>query len=219
MTLATGAAPLSAQVVPAVKETIEMSPFVVDSTKDTGYAATSTLAGTRLDTSLKELGASISIYTKTFLEDIGATNANELLIYAPGMDAGGPGGNYSGTTADALAPAVSVNSYRENPQGATRSRGMGSPTPTRNFFNTPINIDSYNTERVTVLRGPNAALIGVSSPAGIVDSSLAEADLNRNKNTVTVRVDDNGGLRNILDFNRVLIPGKLAGRVIGLDSR
>ena len=219
MILATGAGPLSAQVIPAVREKIEMSPFVVDSTKDTGYAATSTLAGTRLDTSLKELGASISIYTKTFLEDIGATNANELLIYAPGMDAGGPGGNYSGTTADALAPAVSVNSYRENPQGATRSRGMGSPTPTRNFFNTPINIDSYNTERVTVLRGPNAALIGVSSPAGIVDSSLAEADLNRNKNTVTVRVDDNGGLRNILDFNRVLIPGKLAGRVIGLDSR
>ena len=43
---------------------------------------------------------------------------------------------------------------------------MGSPTPTRNFFNTPISIDSYNTERVTVLRGPNAALIGVSSPAG-----------------------------------------------------
>jgi outer membrane receptor protein involved in Fe transport len=134
--LLTGASPLSAQVSPPVKETIELSPFVVNSTKDTGYQASSTLAGTRLDTPLKELGASISIYTKDFLEDIGATNANELLVYVPGMDAGGPGGNYSGTTADALAPAVNVSSYRENPQGATRSRGMGSPTSTRNFFKT-----------------------------------------------------------------------------------
>jgi outer membrane receptor protein involved in Fe transport len=218
MLLATGASTLSAQVTSPDKETVELSPFVVNSTKDTGYQASSTLAGTRLDTPLKELGASISVYTKDFLEDIGATNANELLIYVPGMDAGGPGGNYSGTTADALAPAVSVNN-RENPQGATRSRGMGSPTPTRNFFNTAINIDSYNTERVTVLRGPNAALIGVSSPAGIVDSSLAEADLNRNKSTVSVRLDNNLGLRSILDLNRVLIKGKLAGRLIGLDSR
>lgn len=216
--LTLAASPLDAQVVPAVKETVAMSPFVVDSTKDTGYQASSTLAGTRLDTPLKELGASISIYTKDFLEDIGATNAKELLIYVPGMDAGGPGGNYSGNSRDALDPAVSVNS-RENSQGATRSRGLGSPTPTRNFFNTNVSIDSYNTERVTVLRGPNAALIGVSSPAGIVDSMLAEANLNRNKSSVSVRTDNNLGLRTILDLNRVLIPGKLAGRVIGLDSR
>ena len=38
MILATGAGPLSAQVIPAVREKIEMSPFVVDSTKDTCIA-------------------------------------------------------------------------------------------------------------------------------------------------------------------------------------
>src|SRR5688572_14472352 len=195
---------------------VELSPFVVNSSKDTGYQATSTLAGTRLDTPLRDLGASISIYTKDFLSDIGATNTNDLLIYSPGMDAGGPGGNFSGATSDIIASPVSANPYRENPQSVSRARGLGAPTTTRNFFNTVINIDSYNTERVTVLRGPNAALIGVSSPAGIVDTTLAEADLRRHRNSISVRVDNNGGVRGIADFNRVLVKDRLAARLIGL---
>jgi outer membrane receptor protein involved in Fe transport len=198
---------------------VELSPFVVNSSKDTGYQATSTLAGTRLDTPLRDLGASISIYTKDFLSDIGATNTNDLLIYSPGMDAGGPGGNFSGATSDIIASPVSANPYRENPQSVSRARGLGAPTTTRNFFNTVINIDSYNTERVTVLRGPNAALIGVSSPAGIVDTTLAEADLRRHRNSISARVDNNGGVRGIADFNRVLVKDRLAARLIGLDSR
>ena len=58
----------------APEEVVALSPFIVTSDKDTGYAATNTLAGTRLNTPVKDLGASISIYTKDFLDDIGATN-------------------------------------------------------------------------------------------------------------------------------------------------
>src|SRR6185436_144717 len=84
----------------ATDEYVELSPFVVNEGKDNGYQAASTLAGTRLDTPLKDLGAAISIYTKDFLSDIGATSANDFLIYATGMEAAGPGGNYSGATDD-----------------------------------------------------------------------------------------------------------------------
>ena len=54
-------------------DVITLSPFVVSATQDTGYQASSTLAGTRLSTPVKDLGASISIYTRDFLNDIGAT--------------------------------------------------------------------------------------------------------------------------------------------------
>src|SRR5205814_2587139 len=66
---------------PDANDPIEtLSPFVVNTNKDTGYQATSTLAGTRLNTPIKDLGAAISIYTKDFMDDIGATSANELLV-------------------------------------------------------------------------------------------------------------------------------------------
>lgn len=220
LALAVATTPAAAQVTPPpVDPVVSLSPFVVNSTKDNGYQATSTLAGTRLNTDLQDLGASISIYTKDFLEDIGATNTADLLIYATGMEAAGPGGNYSATADNAVASAVSTNGYREDPDSTNRARGLASPTKTRDFFNTFISIDSYNTERLTMVRGPNSALIGVGSPAGTVDTSLARADLRRNRNSISARIDDNGGLRSIADFSRVLVPNKLAARLIGLDSR
>ena len=72
---------------------VVLSPFVVVRSRDTGYQATTTLAGTRLNTPIADLGASISIYTKDLLDDLGATNANDILIFATGMESAGPGGN------------------------------------------------------------------------------------------------------------------------------
>src|SRR5262245_32692612 len=44
--------------------TIVLSPFEVVAEEDSGYKATSTLAGTRLRSELKDLAASISVVTK-----------------------------------------------------------------------------------------------------------------------------------------------------------
>ena len=44
-------------------DTIELSPFVVNVDKDKGYAATTTLSGTRLATDLRDTAGSLSIMT------------------------------------------------------------------------------------------------------------------------------------------------------------
>ena len=44
--------------------------------------AASTLAGSRLNTSLYDTPASISVMTKDFLEDVGATNVADALVYS-----------------------------------------------------------------------------------------------------------------------------------------
>lgn len=213
---------VDAQVAPAATGTAEkpteLSPFVVTSDRDTGYQATSTLAGTRLNTPLKDLGASISVYTKDFLTDIGAANSGDLLVYATNMEAAGPGGNFSGVTGDINDQHVVGDSVRVNPQ-QSRTRGLGAPNFTRGFFNTSIAFDSYNTDRVTVNRGPNAALFGVGNPAGVVDTSLIRPDLQRNKNQVVMRYGNNDSLRNSVDFNRVLIDRKLALRIAALHDK
>lgn len=223
--LAIVASPGEAQTVPASpvptsqEEALVLSPFTVQSERDTGYQATSTLAGTRLNTPLKDLGASLSIYTKDFLEDIGATTSNDLLIYAVGMEAAGPGGNFSGATNDINATDVVAQSSRTDPQNGTRTRGLAKPTFSRGYFLSEIALDSYNTEGVTVNRGPNAILFGVGSPAGVVEQGMARANVLRNKNKIEVRYGNNDSLRNTVDFNRVLIPKKLAVRVAALHDR
>ena len=55
------AAGLYAQSASSVEEIIELSPFEVTGGTDDGYRATSTLAGTRLRTDMRDIGASISI--------------------------------------------------------------------------------------------------------------------------------------------------------------
>ena len=66
------------------EEVVNLSPFVVDTAQDEGYVATQTLAGGRLNQSLKDSGAAIQVITKDFMDDIGATGIEELLQYAPG---------------------------------------------------------------------------------------------------------------------------------------
>lgn len=198
---------------------IVLNPFVVATEQDTGYQAQSTLAGTRLNTPVKDIGAAVSIYTKDFLTDIGATNVNELLIYATGTEGGGPGGNFSnGAGTNINSDAVVGDGSRNSPQTQNRTRGLTGPTSTRGYFTSDYGFDGYNTDSVTVIRGANAILFGVGSPAGVVDSSPAKADLNRNKNKVEFRYGDNDSMRSSVDFNRVLIPKKLAFRFAALQD-
>ncbi|MDP3070647.1 MAG: hypothetical protein Q8N18_10175 [Opitutaceae bacterium] len=205
---------------PANAEPIEvLSPFVVQSDKDTGYQATSTLAGTRLNTPVKELAASISIYTKDFIEDLGATSSSDLLIFATGMDAAGAGGNFSGANNDINEARPNGNAARIDPQGSSRSRGLASPTFTRGYFATSIPFDSYNTGTVTVNRGPNAALFGVGSAAGIVDTSLLEPEFRGNKHAVSFRYGNNDSLRASTDFNFLIVPKVVAFRLALLRDR
>ena len=88
LTFASGL-PLFGQATPATppapstpeSDTLQLSPFEVRTDKDTGYTATNTLAGSRLNTSLRDTPAAISVFTKEFLDDIGAINVTEALEY------------------------------------------------------------------------------------------------------------------------------------------
>ena len=51
------------------EELFELTPFEVTGGTDDGYRATSTLAGTRLRTDMRDIGSSISIVNEEFLRD------------------------------------------------------------------------------------------------------------------------------------------------------
>ena len=202
----TAAAPASP--APQEENVLVLSPFEVNADEDTGYAATQTLAGTRIRTDLKDVGSAITVVTKQFMEDVGATDNSTLLQYTPNAEVAGTRGTYAG-----LGNATSVdetNSLRQ-PGSNNRVRGLATADNTRDYFITDIPWDGYNVDRVDIQRGPNAILFGLGSPAGIVNASLNGASF-RNQGNVTYRVGSYGSQRASLDVNRVLIKDVLAIR-------
>jgi outer membrane receptor protein involved in Fe transport len=219
LAMAQAASPASSPSDDGSPDVVSLSPFTVNAERDTGYQAQSTLAGTRLATPLRDLGASISVYTQDFMTDIGANNVNELLIYATGMDAAGSQGNFSGATNNIGATEVIGDGPRTNPSSGTRTRGLAGPERTRGYFTTGIGFDGYNTSSVTVSRGPNAVLFGAGSPAGVVDSTPIAADLRRNQVRIENRVGDNSSMRNMFDLNQVLWKDRLGVRLAALEDK
>ena len=211
--LAQTTAPAAAAKPAKDEETIVLSPFEVTAGRDTGYQATETLAGTRIRTDLRDVGSAISVVTKDFMNDIGATDNSTLLQYTTNAEVAGTRGTYAG-----LGNATSldeIGSLRA-PSGAQRVRGLAAADNTRDFFVTDIPTDYYNVDRVDIQRGPNSILFGLGSPAGIVNASLHSAEFTRDKGSVEFRTGSYGSVRSSIDANQILIPKVLAIRVDGL---
>jgi outer membrane receptor protein involved in Fe transport len=199
---------------------IVLTPFTVDASKDTGYRATQTLAGTRIATELADVGSSISVLTSEFLRDINGTNNETTLAYAVSTEVGGARGNYSGGVSvqgNALGGAGDETAKMANPNQNTRVRGLTAADNTRNMFLNDIPWDIYNVGRVDLQRGPNSMLFGLGSPAGIINVTINSAEF-RDRGTIGASYDQFGSIRMSLDYNKELIDQQLALRVQYLDN-
>src|SRR5688572_5560083 len=120
---------------------VQLAPFQVNTTQDRGYAASSSLAGSRLNTELRNVASAIQVVTPEFLKDTGSTDLQRLLVYTTNTEVAGIGGNFYGTNADDLSYRTQV---LVNPQTGTRVRGLNNADLTRDFFTTNIPMDAYN---------------------------------------------------------------------------
>jgi hypothetical protein len=191
----------------------EMSPFVISAREDReSYKANSTLAGTRVRTDLSDIASAISVVTQQFLQDTGATNSQDLLVYTPNTEVAGLNGNFTGQAGQAQ-----YSEQLTNPSSVTRVRGLDTADNTRDYFLTDIPWDSFDTGRIDLQRGPNSILFGVGSPAGIINNSINGAEY-VNTYKIVNRVGSYDSIRDSVDLNQVLIPNELAIRVSLLDD-
>ncbi len=192
-----------------------LSPFEVLTDENMGYLATSSLAGSRINTDLKDVASAISVVTREFFDDTASVNLEDILIYQTSAEVAGIGGNYYGTDAN-------DGSYRNrmlvNPQTGTRLRGLNTADLTRSFFATSLPMDAYNTERLDIQRGPNSILFGLGSPAGIINATLRDASPSKFMGEVRISVDSYGSHREMVDVNLPIIENTLAVRVVGLND-
>jgi len=195
-------------------EVITLSPFEVTGDTDIGYQATSTLAGTRLRTELRNIGSSISIVNEEFLRDTASTNLEDVLIFTPNTEVGGLGGNFSGSQG---ANPIPEQQRDDQGGGVTRVRGLASANLTRDYFITDTPFDTFNTDRVEVQRGANSALYGLGSPGGIINASTIRADFLGNRGRARFETDQYGTLRYSMRYNQMI--GDVAAiRIAGLSE-
>ncbi|MFT3780820.1 MAG: TonB-dependent receptor [Nibricoccus sp.] len=195
-------------------ELIVLSPFEVSTQTDKGYQASETLAGTRIRTDLKDVGSAISVYTKDFMRDIGATDNASLLQYTTNAEVAGTRGTYAGL---GNGTTVDETSTLRAPGGAQRVRGLASADNTRDFFVTDIPWDSYNVDRIDIQRGPNSILFGLGSPAGIVNATTHPAEF-RNFGSIEARTGSYGTIRGSVDINQQIIPKILSIRLDAMKN-
>jgi len=195
---------------------LTLTPFVVEESEDRGYAATTTLAGTRLRTDLRDVGAAISVVTSQFMIDTGSTNVRDVLVYTANTEVGGFEGNFSGV--DTGNRFSSAEATLQSPQNSTRVRGLAGADLTRDFFLTNIPMDSYNTERLDISRGANAILFGLGSPAGIINNQLKAANLTKNSLLFQQTIGRFDSHREVLDINQSIAKYRFGVRVIGLNK-
>lgn len=201
------------------RDVFELSPFSVTGDDDVGYQATSTLAGTRLKTNLRDIGSSISIVNEQLLQDTGAVNIEDVLILTPNTEIGGLSGNFSATQY-AGAGNIIPEGHRDDPSGGmTRVRGLAAADLTRNYFLTDVPFDTYNTDRIAVQRGANSALFGLGSPGGIVNATTVRANFAGNEGRVRLETDQHGTVRSSLRYNYEVLDDRMAIFVAGLYDK
>lgn len=197
--------------VDADDDIIELSPFEVTGSRDTGYRASETLAGNRLRTSLRDVGSAVSVLNDEFLQDTGSTNAEQLLVYAANTEVSGQGGSFLGQGDGAILDSTS----RQSPVANTRVRGLSEADNTRDFFLTDIPWDSYVVNRIDLQRGANSVLFGIGSPAGIINATTQTAEF-FDAGEAEARIGSYGSYRFSLNYNKEILENELAVRVAGL---
>jgi outer membrane receptor protein involved in Fe transport len=188
---------------------IELSPFEVEATNN-GYLANSAMSGTRLNSRLEDLAASISVVTKQQLEDTAAFDINDVFKYEASTE-----GIYQYTSFN-VDRGVVTDSVMSNPSGSTRMRGLSAANVAVNGMDSSLPIDTFNIESIEISRGPNSSIFGLGNSGGGVNINTKKASTAKDISQVSTSVDSYDGYRLGLDFNRVLLRGKLGVRALGL---
>jgi outer membrane receptor protein involved in Fe transport len=207
--LAQTAAPPPAPPPPPKGDVIVLSPFNVDANRDLGYLAENTLAGSRLNTKLRDTPGSVTVFTKEFLDDIGVTDLKQLVEFSVNTEVDTQARN-QGIGQNAFINAQNLN-------GNILTRGI-SAIQGLDYFVSIAPVDSYRIGRYEDSRGPNSILFGIGPGGGMINQSSKAAVTYGDRTNVKYSAGSWSRSRAEFDANRVLLRGKLAGSLAAVQQ-
>lgn len=184
----------------AAPAVFELSPFEVNASNDRGYTATSSLAGGRLTSELRDTAAAVSVLTTEFMNDIGAVSFLEAAKWAP-----------NSIPVEEVSGASLYNDY------SVQFRSLGAGYQSRNYFRWYINSDAYNTSRIEFSRGPNSLVFGDAGVGGVANVSSLQAQ-GSGQSTLQFQINSFGGYRGTFDTD-LKVNEEVSVRVAGVHQR
>jgi outer membrane receptor protein involved in Fe transport len=147
------------------EETLVLSPFTVDATRDQGFVAASALAGGRLSTELRNTPAAYSVLTRDFIDALSLTNLTNAQQWTTGFNL--------------IEDDGRQNQFGSGEAGRRTFRGVASNQQMIEFFPAFYDYDSYNLERFDFARGPNSILFGSGSMGGTANGLYKRARVDK----------------------------------------
>lgn len=173
----------------SVDETVVLTPFTVDASRDKGFVAASALAGGRLATDLKDTPVAYSVLTREFIDALGVSDVTEAAAWTT-------------NAAFAKDDGRSTQFGRVGFNDLVTFRGVPANRANVNFFPVHFDYDSYNLERFDFARGPNSILFGTGSVGGSANGLYKEARTDKVIRDVSTRVGSWDYYRATLDVNQ-----------------
>jgi len=178
------------------EETVKLSPFIVNTDKDSGYTAVDSLSGGRQNSPIRITPAAMSSLTRAFMDDLALTNVQDALKWTLNVVPTSARNGMSGAAAGDV-----FNFWSVSIRGDSHVQG-GNP-PTKNYFPTFMLLDTYNIERIEVDSGPNSILFGIGDIGGSLTSYTKQARFDRDFYNVVLSSSNYGGYRATFDLNEV----------------
>lgn len=193
------------------EDLVVLSPFVVDGSQDSGYRAQNTLAGSRLNTSLRDTASSVSVFTEEFLADLGINQLEEMVGYTVSASVGTQDTN--------AAPNANASINGQRVISEINIRGIGSSQAV-DYFKSITPNDSYRISRYDESRGPNGILFGISSAGGMINQSSIMATTARDSGRISYQMVGGATEGGRFEFrtNQVIVPKKLALAISAVDQ-
>ena len=156
----------------------------LDAVRVNAYRVTTHTSGaTKTDTPIAETAKSVSVIAREELDARGAVNLNEAMRYVAGvvLESTGADNRYDdfrirGFVAGSESGATTVDGLRAPPPGTAWNRGK---------------IDTWNLDRVEVLKGPSAVMYGQVAPGGMVNQVSKTPEPNQQQ-VLQLGVDGHG---------------------------
>ncbi len=193
-------------------QVVTLSPFEVKGTS-VGYFSPNSMSGTRFNTPIEDLAASLTVVTPAQMKDFAMLDINDVFAYTASTEGTETYTDFTVDRNGSVSDNVSLD-----PTQANRIRALSSANYSFDNFQVMgrMPIDPSIIDGLEISRGPNASIFGLGNPSGTVNQVPAEANMQRDHATVQARADSFSGYRTSLDVNRVLLRNKLAIRVSGV---
>ncbi|MBL6828994.1 MAG: TonB-dependent receptor plug domain-containing protein [Puniceicoccaceae bacterium] len=154
--------------------------FTVSGERDRGYYSGDTLAGTRTNQMIKDTPMTISVVNQDLMEDLGLTEISSLeKVVASIQDEG-----------EAYSNSV------------VRFRGLLTRNQLFEFMQRKLGQNSYNVERVEVIRGANSLVYGQAAPGGKANYLAKKAEFGDDETEIRTEFGENNLYRVSIDHNQ-----------------